>query len=101
MTDQETSLDRETPTPANKENEIKEISTIVESDTPIHSPTFDNEVTLNEVEQQQRSILPMDRDSNSEWASSDEFKPSNTSDEAEEISSGMTRREVTLWRKKK
>ena len=73
----------------------------MESDTPIHSPTFDNEVTLNEVEQQQRSILPMDGDSNSEWASSDEFKPSNTFDEAEEISSGTTRREVTLRRKKK
>ena len=100
-TDQETNLDPEAPTPVNKENQTKITSTVVEPNTSIQTLTFENEATLDEVEQQQRSILLVDGDSNSEWASSDEFKPSNTSDEAEEVSSGTTRREVTLRRKKK
>ena len=76
-------------------------SITVETDSAIETLTFENEATLDEVERQQRSILPVDGDSNSESTSSDGPKPSNTSDEAEEINSGATRREVTLRRKKK
>ena len=99
--DQKTNHDQEAPIPVNTENQTEITSITVETDSPIETLAFENEATLDEVERQQRSILPVDGDSNSESTSSDGPKPSNTSDEAEEISSGTTRREVILRRKKK
>ena len=64
--DQETNHDQKAPIPVNTENQTEITSTAVETDSSIETLAFENEVTLDEVERQQRSILPVDGDSNSE-----------------------------------